>query len=56
MLEPMFEIPGTNIRRVNITEEVILGSKKPEYSETNSSSFEKTYQEEHDSKERAVNP
>lgn len=33
MLEPMFEIPGTNIRKVTITEDVIMGTSKPQYSE-----------------------
>lgn len=29
----MFEIPGTNIRKVTITEDVIMGTSKPQYSE-----------------------
>lgn len=66
----MFEIPGTAIRKVNITEEVVMGGMKPEYSEhssarSNSSSGsgsgkgnEKYNDEqlESDGKERAVNP
>lgn len=69
LLEPMFEIPGTSIRKVNITEEVVLGGKKPEYSElssrsaagkTNKAPFNGNagdeQQLESDGKERAVNP
>lgn len=60
LLEPMFEIPGTNIRKVNITEEVIMGTKKPEYSELSSRPTDKAKsfqddQAESDGKERAVN-
>ena len=57
----MFEIPGTNIKRVNITEDVIMTNKKPEYSEIssrvsdNSKSFHND-EHESDKKERAFNP
>lgn len=60
LLEPMFEIPGTSIKKVNITEDVVMGGKKPEYSDISSrTSQAKSFQsDEHESdgKERAVNP
>lgn len=54
----MFEIPGTGIKKVHITEEVVMGLKKPEYGEKDSESFDnvKSYQEmDETNKERAVN-
>ena len=56
----MFEIPGTAIKKVSITEEVIMGIKKAEYSEMASRVSKKVksyHSEEHesDTKERAVN-
>lgn len=44
----MFEIPGTCIKKVNITEDAIMGSKKPEYTE--SQEKDKSYQEEQEEK------
>lgn len=65
----MFEIPGTAIRKVNITEEVVMGVKKPEYSEHASArsagsgsgkgdkyNDEEQQHESDNGKERAVNP
>lgn len=61
LLEPMFEIPGSSIKKVNITEDVVIGGKKPEYSDftSHTSQAAKSFQsDEHESdgKERAVNP
>lgn len=57
----MFEIPGTNIRKVHITEEVVMGRNKPGYEDgsgmsdsTSSSSYDNV--QDIDDKERAVNP
>ncbi|KAI7697606.1 ATP-dependent Clp protease ATP-binding subunit clpX-like [Sarcoptes scabiei] len=55
LLEPMFEIPGTSIKKVHITEDCVIGIKKPDYSERISDSFDKSYQDLDESKERAVN-
>ena len=30
-MEPMFEIPGTDVSSVHITEEVVSGKAKPQY-------------------------
>lgn len=51
----MFEIPGTSIKKVHITEDCVIGIKKPDYSERISDSFDKSYQDLDESKERAVN-
>lgn len=67
LLEPMFEIPGTDIRKVHITEDVVMGLTKPEYTESSTmSTFDKmNYQQDgqqHDleaeqtNSQRAVNP
>lgn len=65
LLEPMFEIPGSNIKQVNITEDVIMGTKSAEYVEKSNdesgNQSKHTYQnsddhqESSDNKERAVN-
>jgi len=41
LLEPMFEVPGSGVNRVEITESVVTGSCKPTYITHNSPSAEK---------------
>ncbi|CAG2110176.1 unnamed protein product, partial [Medioppia subpectinata] len=45
LLEPMFEIPGTDVSSVHITEDVVLGKSKPQYvrSSTSSSTIHDVY-------------
>lgn len=59
----MFEIPGTDVRKVHITEDVVMGLKKAGYedgcggvgmSDSSSSSYDNV--QDMDDKERAVNP
>lgn len=50
LLEPMFNIPGSNIGAVQITEDVILNGNAPVYIERESSIESEEYE-----KEEAVN-
>lgn len=64
LLDPMFEIPGSNITSVEINEEVVTGSSGPKYvrtsednDETSSDSSATTSQDHYDTESatRAVN-
>ena len=56
----MYEIPGSNIRQVKITEDAVMGRSKPEYSELVRDKTSKNYTSVNDELEvqkgRASNP
>lgn len=60
LLEPMFEIPGSNITSVLITEDVVDGKNQPIYTRASSTSSNSSSQEEYENRSnenasRAVN-
>ena len=55
-MEPMFEIPGSDVSSVHITEDVVLGKAKPQYirSSSSTSNVHEVYDRPAD-QERAIN-
>ena len=55
MLDPMFEIPGSNICSVEITDDVVLGNSPPNYVRTAEETANNADDFESGAENRAVN-
>lgn len=47
LLEPMFEVPGSDIMSVHITEQCVKGAEKPQYAKRDDSNDDDLQQAQH---------